>query len=181
MAENKQVDPLAEEAYQLAHEYEASYGNCPQCVFGAVQDVLEIGDDQTFQAAHTLAGGGALTSLGTCGALTGGLLAIGAVYGRDKAHFAGGKAQESSRIAKRLFDRFQLEFGGVLCSEVQTRLMGRSFNLWTDGNEFEAAGGHKEKCPTVTGRTARWVVEILQEERQNAALRAAGDPAAPRK
>jgi len=181
MAENEQVDPLAEEAYQLAYEYEATYGNCSQCVFGAVQDVLEIGDDATFQAAHTLAGGCALTSEGTCGALSGGLLAIGAVYGRDKAHFAGGKNKESSRIAKRLFDRFQQEFGGVLCSQVQTRLMGRSFNLWTDMKEFEAAGGHKDKCPTVTGRSAQWVVEILLEERKNAVSRAAADTASPAK
>ncbi len=169
MEEQKTVDPLAVEAYQLAHEYEATHGNCAQCVYAAVQDVLGIGDDATFQAAHTLAGGCALTSEGTCGALTGGLLAIGSVYGRDKAHFAGGKNKDSYRLAKQLFDRFQREFGGVQCGQVQTKLMGRSFNLWTDFKEFEAAGGHKDKCPTVTGRAAQWTVQILLEEKERAA------------
>lgn len=159
---------LAQEAYDFAHEYEATYGNCAQCVYVAVQDVLEIGDDATFKAAHTLAGGCALTSDGTCGALASGLLAIGSVYGRDKAQFAGGRNKDSYRIAKRLVDRFTDEFGGVLCREVQTKLMGRSFNLWTDFKEFEAAGGRKDKCPTVTGKAARWVVEILLDEKEKA-------------
>ncbi len=165
---------LAEVAYKLAHEYEGAYGSCAQCVFGTVQDVLEVGDDATFQAAHTLACGCALTSEGTCGALNGGLLAIGAIYGRDREHFAGGPTQDSYRIAKRLFDRFKEEFGGVLCSQVQTKLMGRSFNLWTDVEEFKAAGGLKDKCPTVTGKAAQWTVEILLEEKEKAAGENAG-------
>lgn len=169
-------EELAQEAYDLAYEYERSYQNCAQAVFCAIQDVLEIGDDATFQAAHPFAAGCALTSQGTCGAVNGALLAIGSVYGRDKAHFAGGsRNKDSYRLSKRLVDRFNEEFGGILCCDVQTKLMGRSFNLWTDNKEFERAGAHVDKCPSVTGKVARWAVEMLLEQREKAAQTAAGE------
>jgi len=44
--------------------------------------------------------------------------------------------------------------------------MGRHFNLW-DKNEYQeflAAGGHDDKCPSVCRNAARWVAEILIEE-----------------
>lgn len=30
--------------------------------------------------------------------------------------------------------------------------------------EFERAGGHRDKCPSVTGNVAKWVAQILLEE-----------------
>ena len=32
-----------------------------------------------------------------------------------------------------------------------------------DYEEFERAGGHKDKCPSVAGNVAVWVAEILLE------------------
>ncbi len=143
-------------AYALAYEYEQKYGCCPQCVLAAIQDVLGIVDDVTFKAAHALAGGGGLSGGGTCGALSGGMLALGARYGRDHADFAGRRYRQSFLLAKRLYDRFVAEFGSPICAQVQTSIFGRSFDLWDaeDHAAFKEAGGHRDKCPSVAGKVA---------------------------
>lgn len=66
--------------------------------------------------------------------------------------------------SKELLDKFVGEFGSPICGDVQTRLMGRSFDLWSgDYQAFEEAGGHRDKCPQVVGTVAKWVVEMLEE------------------
>jgi C_GCAxxG_C_C family probable redox protein len=136
-------------------------------VLAAIQDALGGIGDEVFKAGHALAGGGALTTRGTCGALSGGLMAISCQHGRDRANFVKGRNRRCNALGKRLFDRFVEEYGSPVCRDVQTRLMGRSFDMWdpNDYKAFEQAGGHMEKCPTVTGNTARWVAEILLEEK----------------
>ena len=162
--EGSSKDHLAERAYALAYDYERRHHNCPQCVFAALQEVLGIGDDATFKAAYSLSGGGARTSRGTCGALVGGMLAIGSIYGRDKQHFGQRGYSDASRVAKKLFDRFVEEWGSPICTDVHLKWLGRRFDMWTEYEAFDAAGAHDDKCPTVTGKTARWAVEILLEE-----------------
>ena len=75
---------LADEAYRKARQYELNFGSCPQCILVALQETVGGIDDATVKAAHGLAGGGGLTSAGTCGALAGGLLALSARYGRER-------------------------------------------------------------------------------------------------
>ena len=72
---------LAEQAYHTAVQYELDYGCCPQCVLATVQETIGIIDDQTIKASHGLSGGGGLLGQGTCGALTGGLMALSAKRG----------------------------------------------------------------------------------------------------
>lgn len=153
-----------DKAYALAFENEQKIGCCSQCVLAAIQDVLGGIDDAVFKAAHTLAGGGALTTGGTCGALAGGMLALGSHYGRDRAHFAQGQHfMPSYRLGKQLQDRFVAEFGSPVCAEIQKKILGKSFDLWNrdDFKAFEAAGGHLDKCPHVAGQVAKWITEIL--------------------
>lgn len=167
-SDSKQV--LLDKAYALAYENEQKYGCCPQCVLGAIQDVLGVVDDATFKASQALAGGGALMTGGTCGALAGGMLALSAKFGRDRANFANGSFTKSYKISKRLYERFVAEFGSPICAQVQTGLFGRSFDLWDrkDYNAFEEAGAHQDKCPHVVGRVAAWTVEILCEMEEKA-------------
>jgi len=168
------IDPNAKQeiidkAYSLAYENEQKYGCCPQCVLAAIQDVLGNVDDATFKASHSLAGGGGLSTGGTCGALAGGMLALSAKYGRDRANFGTGRFMGSYRLGKRLYDRFVAEFGSPICAEVQTGLLSRSFDLW-DGKDFKAfeeAGGHRDKCPRVAGKVAAWTAEMLIVAEEN--------------
>ncbi len=172
--DNNTKQQVIEKAYSLAHENEHLYGCCSQCVLAAIQEVMGIVDDATFKAAHGLAGGGALMTGGTCGALAGGMLAISSVYGRSREDFSNGQNvqlyKQSYKLSRQLYNRFVAEYGGPLCAVVQTDLMGRSFNMWDreDYAAFEGAGGHLDKCPSVTGNVAAWTVELLLDAQEKA-------------
>lgn len=158
---------LFDKAYELAYKYEAKLGSCPQCVLAALYQVFEISDPKTIQAADSLAGGTALSTQGTCGALIGGLLAIGAVAGRDYEDFKIGMTKRRVfKFARELYDKFVEEYGSPLCCGVQKKLFGKSYNLLDpkDYAAFESAGAHVDKCPSVSGNVARWAAEIIVKE-----------------
>ena len=158
---------LFDKAYQLAYKYEAKLGSCPQCVLAALYKVFDIGDPKIIQAADSLAGGTALSTQGTCGALVGGMLAIGIVAGRDYEDFKMGMTKRRVfKFARELYDRFVEEYGSPVCCGVQKKLFGKSFNLLDpkDYAAFEEAGAHVDKCPSVSGNVARWAAEIIVKE-----------------
>lgn len=157
-----------ERAYALGYEYEARHGVCPQCTIAALQDVFGIVDDETFKATHVLAGGGALSTRGTCGALVGAMMAMGAMLGRDRESFKTTRTRESFVPAKAILDAFVAKYGSPICGEVQAKIMGRSFDMWNpdDYAAFEAAGGHTDKCTDVVGTAARIAAEKIIELRK---------------
>jgi C_GCAxxG_C_C family probable redox protein len=162
----KSKEEILNNAYELAFKYEAEKGSCPQCVLAALMETLEIGDPATIRACDSLAGGTALSTEGTCGALIGGMLAIGAVAGRTYEDFvAGGQKRRIFQHSKRLYDRFVEEYGSPLCKDIHQKLFGRVFRL-LDREEFQAfekAGGHRDKCPAVSGNVAKWAAEIIYD------------------
>ena len=161
----KTREEILEKVYTLAFEYEHKYGCCPQCILASIQDVFNIIDNEVFKSGHALAGGGGLAGDGTCGALSGGILALGSKYGRERKNF-GRRNLKSYELAKRLHDKFIDEFGSVICHDVQKKIFGKSFNLWDDNGykEFESARALEDKCADVAGKTAMWVAEMLLEE-----------------
>ena len=156
------IEDLTKRAYDLGFNYEREYGSCSQCVFAAVNEILRTGNRETFKAIDGLAGGLARAGNGTCGALSGGVAAISLRYGRQDFSNLG-EREKCMVLAKELHDRFIEEYGSVICKDVQTKIMGRSFNLWDpkEREEFNKAGGHTDKCPDVVGKTAEWAVKIL--------------------
>ena len=157
-------EEILQKAYDLAFKYEAKRGSCPQCVISALMKTINVGDPKTVQAADALAGGTALTTQGTCGALAGGLLAIGSVVGRSYEDFSiGERKRRVFMYSKKLYDKFVEEYGSPLCKDVHMKLFGRTFNLLNpkEYEEFEKAGAHVDKCPSVSGNVARWAAEII--------------------
>lgn len=165
MTEQMDDRRLVDKAHSLAYQYEQTHGNCPQCVMAAIQETIGGVDDGAFKAGHALAGGGALTTTGTCGALVGALMAISSHYGRDRANFGKGRYLKNQQLAKKVVDRFIAEYGSPTCAGVQARIMGRSFNMWDaeDYKAFEAAGGHADKCTSVAANAAGWAAEAILE------------------
>lgn len=154
---------LVERAYNIAYKYEQEYGNCPQCVIGAIQDVFGIIDDSVFKASHGLAGGVGLKSYGNCGAITGAVMIISSLQGRERADFASGRNRKNYKLSKEMADKFEEKYGGILCKEIQEKIMGRSFdlNIKDEFEAFEEAGGHDDKCTEVVGTAARYVAELI--------------------
>ena len=157
-------EELLEKVYNLAFKYEAERGSCPQCVLSAIMETLEVGDPETVKAIDALAGGTALSAQGTCGALVGGLVAISSIVGRSYKDFSEGERKRRVFMySKKLYDKFVEEYGSPICKDVHQKLFGRTFNLMDkdDYTEFEKMGAHVDKCPDVSGKTARWAAEII--------------------
>ncbi|MBS7622595.1 C_GCAxxG_C_C family protein [Candidatus Bathyarchaeota archaeon] len=161
----KDCEGRMERAYKLGFRFEREYGSCPQCVFAAVSEVLGMDGCETFKAIDGLAGGLARSGNGTCGALSGGVAAISRRYGREEFPNLG-ERERCMTLAKKLHDKFMAEYGSILCKDIQTKILGRSYNFWDpkDREEFDRAGGHTDKCPDVVGKAAKWTVEILLGE-----------------
>lgn len=158
---DKPAQTLAEQAYDKAMQYELDYGCCPQCVLASVQETVGIVDDQTVKASHGLSGGGGLVGEGVCGALSGGLLALSAKYGRDRDKLDKGRYINNFMKARDLTERFRREFGGLTCKELQRQFTGRTFDMWNSAEykAFDDARG--KQCAHATGTVTRWVVEML--------------------
>jgi C_GCAxxG_C_C family probable redox protein len=154
-------------AYDQGFKFERDYGSCSQCTFAAVSKVLGKGSEEIFQAIDGLAGGVARSTNGTCGALSGGVAMISLMYGRKEFPKLGTR-EKCMILAKKLYDKFIEEYGGILCKEIQTKKMGRSYDLWDpkEREMFDKAGGHTDVCPDVVGKAAKWTVEILLDEVQ---------------
>ncbi|MEM1546871.1 MAG: C-GCAxxG-C-C family protein [Candidatus Methanomethylicia archaeon] len=166
--EDKSKGEILNRVYNLAFKYEASYGSCPQAILRAICEVFQIKNmDIVIKVSHALAGGLGLSGNGSCGALVGGVMALSFFYGRELKDMDKGRFLKSYIMAKKLYDRFVEEFGSCICKDVQNKIFGRSFNLWDpeEYKEFERMGGHRDKCPEVSGKVARWVAEMLLKDK----------------
>ena len=102
------------------------------------------------------------------GAYVRAILILGYLLGRERDNFADpqGIRFRNYSLVRKLHDRFVQEYGSVICRDIQTKLVGRSYFL-ADPEElknFDEAGAHDVHCPAVVGKAARWLVEILSEE-----------------
>lgn len=168
MGSEQTVNKLIEKAYDLGFEYEKVYRGCSQAGLAAIQDTLNIKDDQVFKAATGFAGGGGLSGVSVCGGYAAGVLAIGQLLGRERSNF-----KDPEGIRHRNFDlvreftlKFIEELGSVICRDIHIRQFGRPYYI-ADKDEFEkfeAAGGHRDKCTDVVGRAARIAVQLILEK-----------------
>jgi C_GCAxxG_C_C family probable redox protein len=146
---------------QTAYGYERDHHGCSQCVLLSLQEHLKIGNEATFRAASPLAAGVALMG-DSCGALLGGMMALGLAFGREKVEDFGALAASALK-ARALYERFRQEFGSCLCREVMAAQLGRFYDLATEYEAFQQAGGY-EHCPRVVGKTARMAAELILAE-----------------
>ena len=161
----KSKNEILDTAFNAAKQYEMKSGGCPQCTLAGIFDALEIDNDDIFKAATGLADGVGLTGNGHCGALSGGVLAISYLFGRDKKDFGDiMKLVEANLLAKRLVEQFMGKYGTCRCADLQTSFFGRFFNL-LDPNDLQAAleAGMLERCSTLVGEVARMTTGIILE------------------
>lgn len=159
-------EELLKKAHDLAKKYEQECTGCAQTVMAGIFDTLNIWNDKVFKAASGLADGIGLTGNATCGALNGGAIVIGYLYGREREDFSDMlKPMRSYMLAKKLHDRFVEKYESPRCHDIQMKLMGRTYDLY-DPEEFEEAmeEGMLGECSEVVGNTARSAVEIILEE-----------------
>jgi C_GCAxxG_C_C family probable redox protein len=164
MEESK--EEIAKKAFDLAERYEKECTGCAQTTIAGIFDALGIENDDVFKAASGLADGLGLTGDGTCGALVGGAMVIGYLFGRERKDCKDMlKPMKSYLLAKKLHDEFVKKYDTCRCHDLQKSLMGRSFNLF-DRAEFEEAAksGMMKHCSRVVGTTANLATGIILEE-----------------
>ncbi|MFC2002219.1 C-GCAxxG-C-C family protein [Chloroflexota bacterium] len=153
---------------QHAHDYEVKYWGCSQAVLYTLQQDLQLSDGGAFKAASPFAGGVARMRE-VCGALLGGVMAIGLVYGRTE--FEAGKVAleqpdcvESMVRASKFGERFKEKFGCLRCGDVQAVIHGPDFkpHVRFTVKSFE----EHAKCGEVTGPAARLAAEIILAPRE---------------
>jgi C_GCAxxG_C_C family probable redox protein len=153
-----------------------------------IEELFDLKADDALKAATAFGGGiGRMGSV--CGALLGGAMALGLLYGRSieemrKGH-QGGKGKTEEKLAlltKKLAEKFEKEYNSQLCNDIEKRLFGRSFDKWNpaERKKKEEMGAYTDKCPSVVGKAARWVAELILDEREgNNSRRAQSQPCRP--
>jgi len=162
----KSRDVILEKAFESARNYERKCTGCAQTTIAGIFEVLGIENDDVFRSASGLADGLGLTGDGSCGALVGGAMVIGYLFGRKKKDFSDMmKPMTSYILTKRLHNRFVERYGTCRCYDIQKSLMGRTFNLY-DPSELKQATeyGMIDHCSKVVGTSARLTTEIIIDE-----------------
>ncbi len=160
---------IMDTAFKKAKQYEMQSGGCSQCTLAGIFDALDVQNDEIFKAATGLADGVGLTGDGHCGALSGGVLAIGYFFGRNKEDFSDMmKLLKANLLSKKLHDRFVKKYGTCRCADLQKSFFGRFYNLY-DPEEMMAAmkAGLLETCSTVAGEVASMTTEIILDAQEN--------------
>ena len=161
-SEKQQYEYLIEKAARLGAEYEVTYFGCSQTTLAGLIEAFGIGGPDLLRSSTCLAGGVARRGH-VCGALTGGLMMIGYLTGRDDLQMFP-QYQRAMEYGNVLYEKFQKEFGTVSCSEIQKLQFGRTYDL-QDLEEREEL--HKRMietgagCQSVTGAGARLAAEVI--------------------
>jgi len=125
---------------------------------------MGVGSDAVFKAGSALAGG--VASMGeTCGALTGAIMAIGSVVGRERLEDME-QYQKAKVPAGEMYRRFRERVGHSLCAEIHKIKYGRVYhlNIPEEAHAFHEMGGHSRTgCPEVCGIAAKAAAEIILE------------------
>jgi C_GCAxxG_C_C family probable redox protein len=135
--------------------------NCAQTTFYVLSEQFGLGGDEVLKALTPLPG---MAERGeTCGAITGALMAMGLIYGRDRLD-DWDKYRSSLIPTNKFCEQFQLELGSSLCCQIQERAFGKSFNLMDpeDLREFQRAGA-TAKCSKVVQKACRIAADIILE------------------
>jgi len=166
MGNTNMSDKTSEKAYELGFEYEKNYGGCAQCAIGALYEMFpELKNEAIFKSATGLGGGIGLTTFGSCGALAGIIMVLSQIYGRELENIEDPERKRfvAYRLSEKLVNKFLDEYGTVTCSEIQKKLMGKSFYMYEEWEEFLEAGGHSTACTTVVGNATRWAANLITE------------------
>ncbi len=126
--------------------------NCAQAVLVAFGPEFGLERELALKVASPF-GGGMGRLGGTCGAVTGALMALGLKHGQTRAGDEAAKEQVYS-LVKQLVAEFKARNGSVLCRE----LLGCDLSTPEGRRRAKEAGLHSSRCPGFV----RDAVEILE-------------------
>jgi C_GCAxxG_C_C family probable redox protein len=146
------LDQRASQVMQKSH-------NCAQSTFYVLSEQFGLGGDEVLKALTPLPG---MAERGeTCGAITGALMAMGMIYGRDRLD-DWEKYRKALVPTNKFCGQFQEALGSTLCCQIQERAFGRSFNLM-DPEQLRAfqRAGATDRCTKVVQKACRLAADII--------------------
>lgn len=171
---NEEKERIIRQAFELGFKYEKTLRGCCQCTIAAIQDALQIEGHAVFQAGSGLTAGGGVSCEGSCGGYVGGVMVMSSLFGRRRENCDDDFAEKecAHNMAFALLQRFEREYGSVICKAIHTGIFGRSFDLKNsrDRQAFEELGAHADKCTSVVGKAASWAAELILEELSSRSL-----------
>jgi C_GCAxxG_C_C family probable redox protein len=165
MSDTPSRDQLLDRIEMEAHDYERDVHGCSRCVLKPIQDHLKLGGAQSLKAPTPLAAGVAMRGE-TCGALLGGMLAIGVATASED--FDDADALRNSLASGFRFARLvEKEFGTTNCTRIQEDKLGSFYSLADPEQyaEFIEKGGYTE-CSKVCGKIARMAANFILDYRE---------------
>lgn len=129
--------------------------NCSQSVLSTMFEHWN-GENELIPKIATAFGGGIGRCGSVCGALTGGVMALGIKYGTNEPLLE--KRLKAYEIAQRFYKQFERQHGSALCRE----LVGYDLS---DPNELEKARMEKvfeEKCVNFVRKAVEILVELSE-------------------
>ncbi len=156
-----------------AAAYDYEFAGCGQMVLLALQQEFKLTAGMGPFKAATFCGRATSGIGGICGALVGGVLAIGLAAGREKFEDTiWPNPQEkgetgfprSVEIMRQFYKRYEQEFGSLRCREIQVKLLGKGYDPEDPQQtlKFEREGG-REACSKCVGKAARLAAETILE------------------
>lgn len=165
---NTPFQGAVEKAAQIACRYEMEFFGCSQTSLAALMEAFGVFEPAVLRAA-TAFSGGVVRRGNVCGSLSGGLLMIGLLTGRDDLEM-GGQYQRGMQFADKLCKKFEETYGTIVCKEIQKIKFGRSFNLQEEEERktlHEAMKSNPDGCQAVVRDATRWTAEIVEEILEN--------------
>lgn len=134
-------------------------GNCAQTAFAILQEEFDLDGGQILRALTPFPG---IALRGeTCGAVTGSLMALGLVFGRDELDDWRGYIG-SLPSARRFCQRFAEKNGGMECASILKEQLGRDYDLADRSQALEYAGsGGPEACAQVVASAVETASELI--------------------
>jgi hypothetical protein len=197
VALRKTKEEIMNKARELGVEYEEKYQGCAQCSFGAVVDALRWGgvelipqdvEEQLLAGLTVLSGGVAMTGDGSCGAVTGGGLAIGLAMGISREmqlKDRGVRRLGYAAVQKGIVDKYYEKYNSILCKDVQRKRFGKAWDLTRPemSEDFLRTSGlfdinertpERQVCLTpdcTIALAAMWAAEYILDELEKGNLR----------
>jgi len=155
-------EQILDRVQRRAEEYNFLARNCAKGTALALLEEFGLGNLEIIQALSPFPGFGGTGWM--CGAVTGGLIALGLYFGsRDVLNYdATGTA---IRAAREFMPRFKAATGSVLCPELQEVLFGRYMDPAASPENMAAFAEAKgfEKCSLLPGIGARIAAKVIIE------------------
>ena len=159
---------LLEKIEKAAYQSEMELHGCGRCALSTLVKYLELGDEVLLSKAILPLSGGIAGTRNTCGALIGGLMAIGIASFPGQVDSGGiEQVHEAMALGNAYYRRFEKEIGNSRCFDIRQTGLGRLFDN-VDSEEYEKfikAGGY-ELCSGVVGKAARLAAEFILDLRE---------------